>query len=175
MDTPNSLDTFNTRVAIAVSLSILLWKDSTPYTHFPNVSELVRIELGRVLNHHLVKRECPWLASRIPGSVRAHLEAEPWDVDPPKLLVDFAAVLHTDQEYDVVGNAIMECAHYDPTFEIIRRHGKPPTAKADDMIRTARGVVNTLKLPARLYAAVEDGVRAAYSALYSQLRRSPGN
>lgn len=164
------MDAFHRSVATAISLSILLWKDSTPYTHFPNVAELVRIEIGRVLNHHMVRRECPWLVGRISPSLRTHLDAEPWDVEPVKLLSEFRDILKTDDELAIVGKTILECSYYDPTFEIIRRHGKPPTAKAEDIIRTARGVVKTLKLPEAMFEDVENHVRESYLTLYSQLR-----
>jgi hypothetical protein len=162
------MNDFKNDVAIALSLSILLWKDATPTASFPNTDELVKIELGRVLAHPHIFRELPWLRARV-NPIYGALMSEPWDVDPPNLLERYTRVLTNPTEFELVGRAIKDMSFADPTFDIIRRHGKRPTATAESMILTARGVANSLRI-SRNPRVIEDGVKERYHHLYSQLR-----
>ena len=162
------MDSFKNNVAVAVALVILLWKDATPMTSFPKTEELVKIELGRVLAHQAVLRELPWLRSRlIPLSTALH--SEPWDVTPHMLLDRYVHVIRNQDEFDSIGEAIRELSFSDPAFDIVRRHGKKPTATAESMILTARGVAKALHIHQSHYEAIEDGVRARYRQIFSQL------
>lgn len=157
---------FSTHVAIAVTVSVLLWKDATPHAAFPPVLDIVKIELGRVLGHPAVVREHPWLRSRL-APIQHHLTSEPWDVDPPKLLRDYGALLRTD-EIERVGISLRDTTYTDPTFDMIRRHGKPPRATADTIISHARRVAKALGI-SPVTPDIEDGVRDRYFGIYSQL------
>lgn len=159
---------FASNVAIAVTVSILLWKDATPHAGFPPVRDLVAIELGRILGHPGVMREHPWLQSRL-APIRKQLESEPWDVDAPQLLRDYEACLRPD-ERDAVGLSVRDTTHADPTFDMIRRHGTKPRATPDTIIRTARKVAASLAIASPDdVRSIEDGTRDRYFGLYSQL------
>lgn len=163
--------TFKNNVAIAVSISILLWKDATPMTTFPSIDELVRIELGRVLSHVSVLADFPWLRGRL-ASIWGQLTSEPWYVHPPDLLKQYIRAVETPSNPSVieaVGNSIRNTSFTDPAFYIIRRRGRTPRATADSMIVTSRGVAETLEIPETQFKAIEDGVRSKYTAIYSQI------
>jgi len=160
--------TFENDVAVAVAVAILLWKDATPGTPFPPVEELVKIELGRILSHPIVLREYPWLRSRL-HPLQSLLLAEPWDVDIPLLLKKYSEVFKTDEERTCIGASIRQSSFADPAFDMIRRNGRLPKAKAEDMIIMARDVADVLGLTEDMYQDIEDGTRNQYTTIYSQL------
>ena len=157
---------FKNNVAIAVSLAILLWKDATPSTPFPKIVELVKIELGRILSHRHVLAEIPWLQQRL-SPLQHDLSSEPWNVDPPVLIDNYIALLTNPMELELVGQMIRDISHADPAFDMIRRQGRRPSATAESMILTARGVAKALDID--VSETIENGLRQRYRALYSQL------
>lgn len=159
---------FTKDVAIALAVAILLWKDATPGSFFPSTEELAKIELGRILAHPIVFREHPWLKSRI-APLHRELVSEPWDVDILGMLERYKTMLKTDEELKEVGASIRHSSFADPAFDMIRRQGKKPRARADDMIITAREVAQVLSLDEDSYRDIEDGTRAQYTTIYSQL------
>ena len=159
---------FEKDVAVALAVAILLWKDATPGTTFPTVEELVKIELGRVVSHPIVLREYPWLRSRL-GPLQTLLLAEPWDVDIPLLLEKYQGIFRTDEERKAVGASIRQSSFADPAFDMIRRNGRLPKAKAEDMIVMARDVAKVLGLPEDTHRDIEYGTRDQYTTIYSQL------
>lgn len=161
---------FTTNVAIAVTVSILLWKDATPRAGFPPIREIVRIELGRVLGHPHVMHEHPWLRSRL-SPVQRQLASEPWDVDPPRLLRDYEALLTSD-ERNAVGLSIRDTTYVDPTFDMIRRRGSKPRATAESILTTARNVATSLGITSGI-REIEDGARDRYFGIYAQLYPKP--
>jgi hypothetical protein len=160
---------FAANVAIAVAVSILLWKDATPRAGFPPIRDVVTIELGRVLGHPAVMREHPWLRSRL-APIQRHLASEPWDVDAPRLLSEYEALLDAT-ERDAVGVSIRDTSYVDPTFDMIRRHGTPPRATAESILVTARKVAAALEITDDV-RKIEDGTRDRYVGIYSQLRHT---
>lgn len=162
---------FSVNVAVALSVAILLWKDATPLESFPEVDELVRIELGRVLTHPAVLAECPWLRQRI-ELLWGDLWKEPWDVDPPSILEKYTQTFKTSDEWRAVGNAVRQSTYVDPAFDIIRRQGKRPRAQAEDIITTADGVATSLNIKdQRDQDQVINGTRERYYGIYAQLYR----
>ena len=160
---------FKNNVAVAVSIAILLWKDATPTASFPNIEELVKIELGRVLTHPEVLREFPWLRQRL-LPLESALASEPWGVTPHLLLERYMHVMQNPMERELVGRALRDTTFVDPAFDMIRRQGKKPRATAESMISTARGVAKALHIDTTNYHAIEDGVRERYRAIFLQLQ-----
>ena len=162
-------EAFKNDVAVAVSIAILLWKDATPMTSFPDTDELVKIELGRVLTHPHVFREYPWLQHTL-TPLQGALFSEPWNVTPHLLLDQYVALIKGSSDFENIGRALVDMSFVDPAFGMIRRQGKKPRATADSMIATARGVAKTLHIPAPQYEAIENAVRSQYHAIFSQIR-----
>lgn len=134
---------FKRDVCTALTVSISLWKDATPSVQFPDVSELLKIELGRVLCHPKVFAEIPGLRVCIGADLIHRLQLPPWHIEPRELLDEYIAKMHPPL-MKAAGRAMVELSYFDVTFDIIRRKGMEQTATAESLRELAKGLSKDL-------------------------------
>lgn len=162
---------FRSDLAAALSISILLWRDSVSITtRFPRIVELVRIELGRVLTHPCIGAALPSYKAKMGVLFSTLSMAEPWDIHIDSVMRAFESRFTTD-ELDRIGRAMATSAHHDnAAFDMILRNGKQPTATPERIIETVEGVARVLKIDAEVEKSIEKTVREVYYGVYMQLR-----
>lgn len=160
---------FKNNVAIALGVAILIWKDATPTARFPNIKELVNIELGRVLTHPHLMFRFPWLRSSL-WPLRDALASEPWNVHAPKLLDAYVQCIRSPDELDALGKDIRDASFTDdPAFDMVIRRGKKPSSGTDDIKNIASGVLKALEIKTESLDAIASGIDQKYHHIYAQL------
>ena len=163
-------------IAVAVTVAILLWKDTTPDVAFPPTKELVKIELGRILGHKNLIRTYPWLRGALGPRLRDQLLAEPWDVHPKRLMCAYVQAIPTEH-HKALGLSIRQDTFEDPSFSMLLRRGNPPTASAERLIQTARRVCRVVGLDdqdTESIRDIEESVKNTYFGLYQQMTTRGG-
>lgn len=157
-------------IAVAVAVSILLWKDATPEAPFPPIKELVKIDLGRILSHKNVMHSFSWLRGTLGPFLMDALHAEPWHVKPRSLMRRYIDAIPEEYQ-EGVGKVIRESTFEDPAFSMLIRRGNPFTATAERVIYTSQRVAKILGVDETCYRAIEEGVRDVYYGLFRQVKK----
>jgi hypothetical protein len=155
-------------VASALAISVAIWKDATPTVTFPNMTELAKIELGRLLG---VTLKNPSFRSLVSPGTRALLTKEPWDVpEPADLLETFVKDVRCDAYmHHLIGREILAEGHKDAAFEMVCRRGLPPTAHMHDFESLTKQTAKTLGVTWKM--SICTTASDLYGALYARLKR----
>lgn len=159
---------FRRAIAKSVALSILLWRDAAPKTKFPSYSEIVSIELGRLMTDPGLFRAIPGLKAALDTSGATRLLTQnPWDVDPRELLESFLRALVRPVDMCAAEYYIAEQGHRDVCLDLIKYRNKPQTNGEVDIRDVTVGVCTALGLD----HDANDDVGRAYDDVYAQLVR----
>ena len=135
---------FESTVAKAITLSILLWKDATPTCTFPEMSELVSIELMRILGDPNYLRTVPGLPSALEVSgVSAQLTKNPWDVEAQSLLSSYVRAV-PKESLALLEVLIEEQGHKDVVLDMIRYRKKTATNSKETIDAISKAVCEVL-------------------------------
>lgn len=159
---------FKRTVAKSVALSILLWRDAAPKSKFPSYSEIVSIELGRLMTDPGLFRCVPGLkASMDTSGATPLLNQNPWEVDPRQLLDTFVTALKSPLAMSAAEYFIKDQGHRDVCLDLIKYRNKPQTNCEYDIREVTAGVCKALGLDQES----DDEVGRAYDEVYTQLIR----
>jgi hypothetical protein len=159
---------FTHTVAKSIALSILLWKDATPTCTFPTISELVSIELMRLLSEPRTLRTVPGLPGALEVSgVGATLTKNPWEVEAHALLSSFIAAV-PKETLDTVELLIDEQGHKDVVLDMIRYRKKTQTNSAETIDAISKAVCDVLKVDGEKHGAE---IRETYDTIYKEMIR----
>ena len=156
-------------VAAALAISVAIWKDATPTVKFPSMTELARIELGRLLG---VVVKNPSYRAYVSSGTQALLAKEPWDALKPNVLLDF--FVNNIQSSDAylhhrIGREILLEGHKDAAFDMVCRRGLPPTASTHDFEKLTKETSKVLGVP--WTATIHTTAADVYGALYARLTK----
>jgi len=153
---------FKTRVAAALLLAILVWRDAFPQTKFPSMEELAKIELGRILSNQRALRDA---GVQLPTLLSMRMTLPPWEIGEPDQLLDDVIAATPPESLDALGKAYLFYGHGESMLAMARskqQHGTP-----DEIKKMARQVLRVLNLEKN--TALETMVAERYRMLYSQL------
>jgi hypothetical protein len=159
---------FEHTVAKSIALSILLWKDATPTCTFPDMPELVSIELMRLLFDPKYLRAIPGLASTLEVTgVGAMMNKNPWEVDPRELLSFYAQAV-PQESLNILEVLITEEGHKDVVLDMIRYRQKTQTNSKETIDAISKAVCEVLGVNGEKHG---QEISTAYDTIYNQMIR----
>ncbi len=159
---------FARTVAKSIALSILLWKDATPTCTFPDMPELVSIELMRMLSDPKYLRTVPGLASALEVSgVGAMFTQNPWDVASQELLSSFIEAV-PKESLALLEVLIEENGHKDVVLDMIRYRQKTQTNSKETIDAISKAVCEVLGVECENHG---NEILATYDSIYKQMIR----
>lgn len=159
---------FEHTVAKAIALSILLWKDATPTCKFPQMTELVSIELMRMLSDPRNLRAVPGLPAALEVSgVGAMLNKNPWETDPRELLSFYTQAV-PKASLDILEALITEQGHKDVVLDMIRYRQKTQTNSKETIDAISKAVCEALGVNGEKHSKE---ISTTYDTIYKQMIR----
>lgn len=167
----NTTTTLKEDVAAAMAISLAMWRDATPTVKFPSMTEMAKIELGRLLG---IPLKNPEFRSSISPHWQHELLKPPWQVREPVDLLDaFVKDIRGDAyTHYLIGKEIMAQAHAgDPAYAMICRRGLPPTYKIHDFERMTKEIAKVFKIEWKV--SIREAASQKYFSLYQNLVSVP--
>lgn len=167
----NTTTTVKEDVAAAMAISLAMWRDATPTVKFPSMTEMAKIELGRLLS---IPLKHPELRRAISPHMQCEFMKPPWHApDPADLLDAFVKDIRGDAyTHYLIGKEIMAQAHAgDPAYAMICRRGLPPTYRIHDFEKMTKDIARVFKIPWKV--SIREAASQKYFSLYQNLVSVP--